>query len=142
MKYLEYNSIEEKQELLNFSFGPITQMDIVRYTGASGDFNPIHADPSYAVKVGLDSNIAHGMYLAGHMSRLYTKVAHPKQLLQYSLKFRNMTRINETILYKLRVKRKMINEKGEKQIILYAEASNTEGDVKVSGEFTLIAQSS
>jgi acyl dehydratase len=40
----------------------VTRADLVRYAGASGDFNPIHWSDRFAVKVGLPGVIAHGMY--------------------------------------------------------------------------------
>jgi len=38
---------------------------LVRYAGASGDFNPIHWDESFATEVGLPGVIAHGMLTMG-----------------------------------------------------------------------------
>jgi len=39
----------------------VSQSDIHRYSRASGDLNPIHLDPDYAVRVGLPGTIAHGL---------------------------------------------------------------------------------
>jgi acyl dehydratase len=46
-------------------FGPITQTDIVRYQGASGDFQPIHHDPAFAARAGLQQPLMIGMLPAG-----------------------------------------------------------------------------
>ena len=40
---------------------PVTRADLVRYAGASGDFNPIHWNDRVATEVGLPGVIAHGM---------------------------------------------------------------------------------
>jgi acyl dehydratase len=40
----------------------VTRADLVRYAGASGDFNPIHWSDRIATSVGLAGVIAHGMY--------------------------------------------------------------------------------
>src|SRR3954469_10808876 len=40
----------------------VTRADLVRYAGASGDFNPIHWSDRVASEVGLPGVIAHGMY--------------------------------------------------------------------------------
>ncbi|HSJ21792.1 MAG TPA: MaoC/PaaZ C-terminal domain-containing protein [Nocardioidaceae bacterium] len=40
----------------------VTRTDLVRYAGASGDFNPIHWSDRVATAVGLPGVIAHGMY--------------------------------------------------------------------------------
>jgi acyl dehydratase len=47
----------------------ITRADLVRYAGASGDFNPIHWDDEFARSVGLPGVIAHGMYSLGVAAR-------------------------------------------------------------------------
>ena len=39
----------------------VTRADLVKYAGASLDFNPIHWSDRFAVKVGLPGVIAHGM---------------------------------------------------------------------------------
>lgn len=42
-----------------------TRDTLVRYAAASGDFNPIHYNDSFATQVGLESVIAHGMLTMG-----------------------------------------------------------------------------
>jgi acyl dehydratase len=39
---------------------PVSRVQIARYAGAVGDFNPIHLDDAFAAKAGLPSVIAHG----------------------------------------------------------------------------------
>ncbi|HEX4399802.1 MAG TPA: MaoC/PaaZ C-terminal domain-containing protein [Galbitalea sp.] len=43
----------------------LTRDSLVRYAGASGDFNPIHYRDAFALGVGLDGVIAHGMLTMG-----------------------------------------------------------------------------
>lgn len=50
-----------KDEVFSTSY-TITRADLVRYAGASGDFNPIHWSESTATSVGLPNVIAHGMF--------------------------------------------------------------------------------
>jgi acyl dehydratase len=47
----------------------ITRTDLVRYAGASGDFNPIHWSDRTATSVGLPGVIAHGMYTMALVTR-------------------------------------------------------------------------
>ncbi|UPK75848.1 MaoC family dehydratase [Nocardioidaceae bacterium SCSIO 66511] len=54
-------SITEGAELGPISYA-ITRADLVRYAGASGDFNPIHWSDRVAMSVGLPGVLAHGMY--------------------------------------------------------------------------------
>ena len=47
---------------------PVERATLVRYAGASGDFNPIHWNQDFATSVGLPDVIAHGMFTMGHMA--------------------------------------------------------------------------
>ena len=50
----------------------VTRADLVRYAGASGDFNPIHWSDRTATKVGLPGVIAHGMFTMAVVGRAVT----------------------------------------------------------------------
>jgi acyl dehydratase len=54
-------SLQVGQELSPQTFR-VSRADLVRYAGASGDFNPIHWSDRVATEVGLPGVIAHGMY--------------------------------------------------------------------------------
>ena len=60
--------LEAGQELPEQRFS-VTRADLVRYAGASGDFNPIHWSERFAVGVGLPGVIAHGMFTMGLAAR-------------------------------------------------------------------------
>ncbi len=47
----------------------VTRGDLVRYAGASGDFNPIHYNERVARAVGLPGVVAHGMYTMALVAR-------------------------------------------------------------------------
>ena len=51
---------------------PVTRADLVRYAGASGDFNPIHWNQRFATEVGLPNVIAHGMFTMASAIRVVT----------------------------------------------------------------------
>ena len=46
---------------------PVTRLQLVKYAGASGDFNPIHWDPERGAEMGLGGVIAHGMLSMGFL---------------------------------------------------------------------------
>jgi len=58
------NGVEKGAELPPLSLR-VTRADLVRYAGASGDFNPIHWSDRVATGVGLPGVIAHGMLTMG-----------------------------------------------------------------------------
>ncbi|MGH3547367.1 MAG: MaoC/PaaZ C-terminal domain-containing protein [Pseudonocardiaceae bacterium] len=66
----------------------VTRADLVRYAGASGDFNPIHWNERAARAVGLPGVIGHGMLTMALGSRLVTTwVGDPGALVDYSVRF-------------------------------------------------------
>ncbi len=66
----------------------ITRADLVRYAGASGDFNPIHWSDRIATGVGLPGVIAHGMLTMALVGRAVTEWAgDPAAVLEYSVRF-------------------------------------------------------
>jgi acyl dehydratase len=66
----------------------VTRADLVRYAGASLDFNPIHWSERTATGVGLPNVIAHGMWTMGAAARLVTDWAgDPGALVSYGTKF-------------------------------------------------------
>jgi acyl dehydratase len=67
---------------------PITRADLVRYAGASGDFNPIHWNERVAKSVGLPDVIAHGMFTMAAAIRVVTDwVGDPGAVLEYGVRF-------------------------------------------------------
>ena len=48
--------------------GPLSRTDLVRYQGASGDFNPIHHDEPFALAAGLPAPLSLGMLQAGMLA--------------------------------------------------------------------------
>lgn len=66
----------------------IERVDMIRYAGVSGDFNPIHWDESFATGVGLDGVIAHGMLTMGLVARVATDwTGDPGSVIEYSVRF-------------------------------------------------------
>jgi acyl dehydratase len=66
----------------------VTRADLVRYAGASGDFNPIHWNERVAGEVGLPGVIAHGMFTMALAARVVTGwTGDPAALLEYHVRF-------------------------------------------------------
>jgi len=67
---------------------PIERASLVRYAGASGDFNPIHWSQETAESVGLPNVIAHGMLTMAIAVRVVTDwVGDPGALVEYGVRF-------------------------------------------------------
>jgi acyl dehydratase len=66
----------------------VTRADLVRYAGASGDYNPIHWSDRIATSVGLPSVIAHGMYTMALAGRaIVTWTGDPAAVVEYGVRF-------------------------------------------------------
>ena len=66
----------------------ITRADLVRYAGASGDFNPIHWNERFARSVELPGVIAHGMFTMGAAVQLVTDwIGDPGAVIDYQTRF-------------------------------------------------------
>lgn len=74
-----------------------TRADLVRYAGASGDFNIIHWNERVAQEVGLPNVIAHGMLTMGTAIRVVTNwLGDPGKVIEYSARFTRPIPIPDT----------------------------------------------
>lgn len=91
-------------------FGPyqfqISREQLVRYAGASDDYNPIHYDDAAARGFGLPGVIVHGMLNMGLIARWMTEDAFhgQAQLEQYSVRFRQMVQPDRVLVVTGRVR--------------------------------------
>ncbi|MCL2802992.1 MAG: MaoC family dehydratase N-terminal domain-containing protein [Micrococcales bacterium] len=66
----------------------VSRADLVRYAGASGDFNPIHFSDAAAEAAGLPSVIAHGMFTMGAAIDLVVDwLGDPGRICAYNVRF-------------------------------------------------------
>lgn len=72
----EYQTIRYHEDVNEGDTAPVvhveevTRADIVKYAGASGDFNRLHIDEPFAKAKGNDSVVAHGMLPGGYVSHM------------------------------------------------------------------------
>ncbi|AEY91032.1 MULTISPECIES: MaoC family dehydratase [Streptomyces] len=84
---IAYDEIEVGTVLPAQTF-PVTRATLVRYAGASGDFNPIHWNEKFAKEVGLPDVIAHGMFTMAEAIRVVTDwVGDPGAVVEYGVRF-------------------------------------------------------
>ncbi|MGW1224125.1 MaoC family dehydratase [Streptomyces sp. NPDC002530] len=84
---VSYDAVEVGTELPAQTF-PVTRETLVRYAGASGDFNPIHWNEKFAREVGLEDVIAHGMFTMAEAVRVVTDWAgDPGAVVEYGVRF-------------------------------------------------------
>jgi acyl dehydratase len=71
-----YDDVKPGTEIAAVSY-PVTRLSLVKYCGASGDFNVIHWNERIARSVGLPNVIAHGMFTMAQAGRFVTDWAGP-----------------------------------------------------------------
>src|SRR5205823_9435464 len=82
-----YQDIAEGAEIAARQY-QVTRADLVRYAGASGDFNPIHWNERVAMSVGLPDVIAHGMLTMALAGRFLTEWAgDPAAVTEFGVRF-------------------------------------------------------
>jgi acyl dehydratase len=70
---------------------PVSRLSLVRYCGASGDFNVIHWNERIARSVGLPDVIAHGMFTMAQAGRYVTDWAGPGAVVtEFGVRFSSM----------------------------------------------------
>ncbi|MDQ0992437.1 MaoC family dehydratase [Streptomyces sp. V3I7] len=84
---IAYDDVEVGTELPAQTF-PVTRATLVRYAGASGDFNPIHWNEKFAKEVGLPDVIAHGMFTMAEAIRVVIDwTGDPGAVVEYGVRF-------------------------------------------------------
>ncbi|MFB7640975.1 MaoC/PaaZ C-terminal domain-containing protein [Peribacillus butanolivorans] len=72
---LIYEGLYEGQKLMSLIKPAVTKVQLVKYAGASGDFNPLHTDDAFAKEIGMQGVIAHGMLVMGFLGEYVMKLA-------------------------------------------------------------------
>jgi acyl dehydratase len=84
---LSYDDVKPGAHLPPASY-PVTRLSLVKYCGASGDFNVIHWNERTARSVGLPNVIAHGMFTMAETGRYVTDWAGPRAVVvEFGVRF-------------------------------------------------------
>jgi len=84
---VKYADVEPGTEIAGKSYRA-TRLDLVKYAGASGDFNVIHWNDRLARAVGLPGVIAHGMYTMAQAGKFVSEWAgDPGAVLEFGVRF-------------------------------------------------------
>jgi len=133
---LYFDDLNVGDEIPALTTAPITETQLVRYSGASGDFNPIHTVHHVAEQAGLGGVIAHGMLVMGLVGRIITNWVGVAPLRQYGVRFLSMARPGQIITVSGQVVEKMAVD-GEHRVRCEVMAVDQDGDQKVKGSFVV-----
>tara|TARA_Y100000588_G_scaffold340571_1_gene384019 strand:+ start:2477 stop:2878 length:402 start_codon:yes stop_codon:yes gene_type:complete len=125
-------SFKENEKMPDFTKKPITKVQLVKYAGASGDFNPLHFDEEYAKTRGLKKLIAHGMLSMGFLSEYVESVFGVGKIKKLQVNFKSMVFIGEEITCSGKINN-LDTEEGREFALCSIEAKNSEGNIVTAG---------
>jgi acyl dehydratase len=114
----------------------LTRTDLVKYAGASGDFNPMHHDEILATAAGQPSVFGHGMFSMGFLGTALTDWAGAGRVVRYRVRFSRQTWPGEALVTKVVVTGKR-EEEGRRLVDVDCSLANDDGEQKVAGAATL-----
>jgi acyl dehydratase len=132
---LSYDSVQVGDEAPVTSH-TLTRTDLVRYAGASGDFNPMHHDEVAAQAAGQPSVFGHGMFSMGILGTALTDYVGIGNVRRYQVRFARQTWPDEVLTSKIVVTGKRSSPDGAQLIDLAVTLSNADGEDKLVGEAT------
>ena len=134
---IKYENLRAGQTLPVLEKPPITKVQLVKYAGASGDFNPLHTDDTFAQKIGMNGVVAHGMLIMGFLGQYIMELAGTTaEIKQFKMRFGAMTVPGDSITCSSTVE-KIYEEEGMKMAELNLMAEKESGKVVGSGKATL-----
>ena len=120
--------LQKGEALEEITLTPVSRIDLIKYAGASGDFNPIHTIDEEATKAGLPGIIAHGMWTMGNLAKLFTPHYEEGFLQNYQIRFSGMVFLNDILTLHA-----MVNEITEEHIIFDVKAVNQHEKTVIKG---------
>jgi acyl dehydratase len=116
----------------------ITKLQLVKYAGASGDYNLIHTDDETARRVGLDGVIAHGMLSMAFLGEYLCWLTGPESIRRLTVRFVEMVRPGEVLTCRARVKA-LDEEAGGRRVTLELWAENQRAQQVTVGEAEVVS---
>src|SRR5258705_11801469 len=105
MRYAKIHAedVQAGQEMPPLVKAPIQQIQLTRYAGASGDFNPIHQDDEFARAAGMGGVFAHGMLSMGFVGQAVTDWAGAGTVRKLGVRFAALVRLKDVVTCRGRV---------------------------------------
>lgn len=141
MKYATvcFEDVEVGRDMPALVKGPIQQIQLTRYAGASGDFNPIHQDDAFAKAAGMGGVFAHGMLSMGFVAQSVTDWVGVGTVRKVSVRFAGLVRLGDVITCRGTVAAKRPAKDGQAENLVDVElwAENQKGEKVITGRATV-----
>ena len=133
---LNANSLTPGDEYQEVVVDDLSRTQLVMYSGASGDYNPLHSDEIYTTQVaGYPSVFAHGMLSMGLTGKMLTNYVGDGRLTKFGVRFTNQVWPGDTLTATATVT-KIRFEEGQNLVDLDVKTINQNGATVVSGYAT------
>jgi acyl dehydratase len=140
MRYAKiyFDDVEVGHEMPALVKDPIKQIQLTRYAGASGDFNPIHQDDAFAKAAGMGGVFAHGMLSMGFVAQSVTNWLGVGTVQKVGVRFAGLVRLGDVITVRGKVvaKRPAKSEREQNLVDVDLWAENQKGEKVVTGKAT------
>jgi acyl dehydratase len=117
------------ESLKEVQLEPVDRITLIKYAGASGDYNPIHTIDEEAKKAGLPGIIAHGMWTMGNLAKLFTEFYEEGFIQDYIIRFKGMVFLNDVVTLHAE-----LAEENESILRFNVRAVNQNGNEVIKGE--------
>jgi acyl dehydratase len=132
----KFESVNVGDSLPTYVHESVTRTDLVKYAGASGDYNPMHHDETLATKAGMPSVFAHGMFSMGLLSNVLVNWSGPGSVKRFDVQFRAITWPADKITCTGKVTGKR-EEGGQKLVDVELQCETKPGTRTIIGSATL-----
>lgn len=129
-----WDDVKQGEAIPEVRVEKLTRTDFVRYAGASGDFNPIHHDQTFAEASGNPTVFAMGMLNAGILSRVVTAFVGRPAVRRFRVRFATRAWPGDDVICSGKVTR-TFEEGGEARIEGDVVAVNQKGETLITGSF-------
>jgi acyl dehydratase len=117
------------ESLREIQLEPVDRITLIKYAGASGDYNPIHTIDEEAKKAGLPGIIAHGMWTMGNLAKLFTEFYEEGFIQDYTIRFKGMVFLNDVVTLQAE-----LAEEKENILTFNVRAVNQNGNEVIKGD--------
>lgn len=114
-------------------FGPLTRQMFVRYSGASGDLNPMHYDDTMARAAGHPSVFSQGMHQSALLATFATDWLGPENLRRFQVRFREQVWPDDVLTCTGEVDGVAEQEDGSRLVTVRLSCTRQTGAVAISG---------
>lgn len=126
---MRLDQLKPGDTLQEIKLSPVTRLDLIKYAGASGDYNPIHTIDEEAKKAGLPGIIAHGMRTMGNLGKLFTPYFEEGFVRKYRVRFAGMVFLGDVICLQGK-----LTETADDRLVFEVSAVNQHGKEVIQGE--------